>query len=132
MTMRYFEVHAPRNDFTGRVGGVSFADGVARVQFGDLRDDRGVAVAEEHQVSPGRSLVLFAQRRPGYSVTELDANGRPVEDEVDEPKADKVPNGRSSAETWRAYAVSQGMDSAEAEKLSRDELIAHYAKENGK
>lgn len=80
MTMRYFEVRTPRADFTGRLGPVSFADGTARVQFDDTREGDGRVLSDEHQVSPGRSLVAFARRRSGYVVTELDAQGVPLED----------------------------------------------------
>lgn len=88
MGMKYFEVRTPRADFTGKIGGLSFADGVARVQFDDTRDDEGLAVSEEHQVNPGRSLVLFAQRRAGYVVVELGEDGKPLDAER-EPAADE-------------------------------------------
>lgn len=85
MSMRYFEIRAPRADFTGRVGAVSFADGVARVSFDDTRTD-GVCMADEHAVQTGRSAVLFAQRRPGYTVVETDELGRPLPEVEEKPK----------------------------------------------
>ena len=94
MSIRYFEIRAPRADFTGRVGGISFADGVARVSFDDTREDDGECLADEHGVQVGRSAVLFAQRRTGYTVVETDASGKPLdhdqgdehEDEEEEPR----------------------------------------------
>ncbi|MEV6800521.1 hypothetical protein AB0M91_19570 [Micromonospora rifamycinica] len=80
MDIRYFEIRSPRPDFTGRIGAVSFADGVARVSFDDDRDAAGMAVADEHRVQVGRSAVLFAQRRPGYQVTEVDSAGNLLND----------------------------------------------------
>lgn len=41
------------------------------------------------------------------------------------PAAER-PSGNASAETWRAYAVAQGMTADEAEALSRDELRDRY------
>lgn len=89
MTMKFFEIRAPRADFTGRIGGLSFADGTARVQFDDTRDENGLSVTEEHHVNPGRSLVLFAQRRRGYTVTELNERGKPIAEA--EPDEDEEP-----------------------------------------
>jgi hypothetical protein len=86
MTMRYFEIRSPQADFTGKIGPVSFADGRAQVQFDDTRDERGMSVADELQVSPGRSLVAFARRREGYVVIELDERGQPLDVEDDKPK----------------------------------------------
>ncbi|MEU3162903.1 hypothetical protein [Streptosporangium sp. NPDC006930] len=85
MTMRYFEIRSPRADFTGKVGAVAFADGVARVSFDDTRTD-GECLADENGVQVGRSAVLFAQRRPGYTVTETDELGRPLPEPEEKPK----------------------------------------------
>lgn len=107
MTMRYFEIRSPRADFTGKVGSVSFADGVARVQFDDTRDENGLSVAEEHQVSPGRSAVLFAQRRPGYTVVELGEDGKPLDAER-EPAADTDEQEKPAAKTPPATTKGAG------------------------
>lgn len=127
MTIRYFEIRTPQRDFTGRIGPVSFADGVARVQFDNARDERGVAVAEELAVSPGRSLVLFAQRRRGYTVTELDADGKPLTagDEDQAPAAGTPARGATKAE-WKAYAIGKGIPEAKAESVTRDQLAEHF------
>ncbi|MFI6909886.1 hypothetical protein ACIBKY_52100 [Nonomuraea sp. NPDC050394] len=89
--MRYFEIHSPRPDFTGRVGAISFADGVARVSFDDARDESGECEADYPMVQTGRSAVLFAQRRPGYQVVEVDASGQPLPDPAEKPKSRRAP-----------------------------------------
>ncbi|MFI6534181.1 hypothetical protein ACIBHY_17100 [Nonomuraea sp. NPDC050547] len=88
MSIRFFEIHAPRPDFTGRVGGVSFADGVARVSFDDTRDKDGFCAADENTVQVGRSAVLFANRNAskGYRVVETDASGQPLPEPEEKPK----------------------------------------------
>ncbi|MGW4467478.1 hypothetical protein [Micromonospora sp. NPDC004704] len=121
MKIRYFEIRSPRPDFTGRIGGVSFADGVARVSFDDERDG-GLAVADEHRVQVGRSAVLFAQRRPGYTVTEVDQAGNPLPTEDTPAK----PSRSASKADWRAYAIEQGMPEADAEATTRDDLAVKY------
>jgi hypothetical protein len=125
MTTRYFEIRAPRADFTGKIGPVSFADGKARVQFDDTRDDNGMSTADEHQISPGRSMVLFARRKLGYTVIELDEHGKPVGEVADVDKP--APPARSaSTDTWRAYAVALGMTKDAADALGRDELAERF------
>lgn len=127
MKIRYFEIRSPRPDFTGKVGGVSFADGVARVSFDDERNDTGQAIGDEHQVQVGRSAVLFAQRRRGYTVTETDATGKPVDKTQPEPTDEpKTPTRGDSKATWKAYATSQGMPEADAEAMTRDQLAERY------
>jgi hypothetical protein len=125
MTIHYFEIRSPRADFTGKVGPISFADGRARVQFDDTRDANGMSTADEHQISPGRSAVLFARRKLGYTVIELDEHGKPLEEvgDVDKPS----PPGRSaSKETWKAFAMTLGMSEAEADALNRDQLAERF------
>lgn len=90
MSIRYFEIRSPRADFTGKIGAVAFADGVARVSFDDTREN-GECLVDEHSVQVGRSAVLFAQRRTGYVVTEVDAAGQPI----GEKTADETPKTNS-------------------------------------
>jgi hypothetical protein len=134
MKIRYFEIRSPRPDFTGRIGAVSFADGVARVSFDDDRDGTGMAAADEHRVQVGRSAVLFAQRRTGYVVTEIDEAGRPlaIRDAVPAaaPAGDAPARSASKAD-WVTYASSPAagdkrMTAADAEALTRDDLAAKF------
>ena len=68
-------------------------------------------------------------RQAGYGVEEL----------ADEPAAraaddtDKLPAKSASKVEWKAYAIAHGVDEAEAEKTSRDDLAArfHAALEGG-
>ncbi|MFI7547213.1 hypothetical protein [Actinoplanes sp. NPDC049599] len=134
MTIRFFQIRSPRPDFTGRIGSVSFADGLARVSFDDARDDDGLAKADEHQVQVGRSAVLFAQRRPGYVVTEVDAAGNPIEPAGElsfgfapSPAGD-MPTRSASKADWLAYATSPagGMTADAADALTRDQLAEKF------
>lgn len=138
MKIRYFEIRSPRADFTGKIGGVSFADGVAHVSFDDERVD-GKAVGDEHRVQVGRSAVLFAQRR-GYTVTEVegptttpaavpdtrDARIAELEAKLAAITAGDQPNRAASKADWKAYATKQGMPDAEAEAMTRDALAEKY------
>jgi hypothetical protein len=59
----------------------------------------------------------------------LDATGdEPYAAESTERQASSSgkPDGRASEARWREYAVSQGTDPAEAEKMSKAELVAQY------
>lgn len=139
MKIRYFEIRAPRPDFTGKIGGVSFADGVAHVSFDDERDDDGRALGDEHRVQVGRSAVLFAQRR-GYKVTEVkgptttpaavpdtrDARIAELEAKLAALTAGETPNRAASKADWKAHAIKQGMPEAEAEAMTRDALAEKY------
>lgn len=142
MTTRYFEIRTPQSQFTGRIGGIAFADGRARVQFDDTRtesvgkDKRGRAlpgrvVSDEAQVSPGRSIVMFAKRKPGYIVTELDANGDPIgtdEGGADSAEVPVKPGPDAGVSAWRKYVAAAGIISAdEAAKQPKDQLIALVA-----
>lgn len=95
MAIRYFTIRSPRADFTGKIGAVSFADGAARVSFDDTRDGDMVCVADEHAVQVGRSAVLFARRRPGYTVAETDAAGQPLDDDPQKPARTAAAKGAS-------------------------------------
>ncbi|MFI7532584.1 hypothetical protein [Streptosporangium sp. NPDC049376] len=103
MSIRYFLIYSPTADFTGRVGAVSFADGVARVSFDDTREN-GQCMADEDGVQVGRSMVLFARRRPGYRVVEVDASGQPL------PEVEEKPKRRTPAKQTPKDPDQQGDD----------------------
>lgn len=130
MQIRCFQIRSPRPDFTGHLGGISFADGVARVSFDDERDAQGACMADEHQVQVGRAAVIFAYNSPGYSVVEVDEAGRPLPEVKPEPAPDQpeLP-GRSASKTdWVMYASSPagGMTVEAAEALTRDDLAERF------
>lgn len=79
--IRYFEVRTPRADFNGQIAGATFRDGRTRVSFDDDPDaDTGPGTTiGENAIQPGRAIVLYAQRKEGYAVVELDSlNGQPL------------------------------------------------------
>lgn len=108
---RYFTIKSPDPSFTGRVGAVSFADGVARVSFDDTRDEDGRSVAEEHQVHVGRSAVMFARRRKGYEVIETDMAGVPLS-VLAEQEAEAKAKGEQEAEAAKKAAEDAAADAA--------------------
>lgn len=96
-----YKVTAPAAGFSGDSAGVVFTDGIA------VTDDSNRA-----------ALAYF--RRRGYT----------VEPETGpDPEQDDKPKKSASKAAWAAYAVSQGMDEAEADQLTRDQLVERFADE---
>lgn len=69
--IRHFEIRTPRADYDGTIAGARFLDGRTRVKYDDDPDMVGHETASH-------SLVLYARRKAGYTVTELDAQGQPL------------------------------------------------------
>jgi hypothetical protein len=102
--MATYKVTTPVGGWSGDVGGVHFADGVA------LIDDETGAPA------------LAYCRSAGYVV---EASG-PDEEPVEEP-AGAQPKKSASTEAWRTWAVEHGgMAADEAATLSRDQLVERF------
>ncbi|WP_405956113.1 hypothetical protein [Streptomyces phaeochromogenes] len=63
------------------------------------------------------------------------ASGWHVEESGPEPEPEPIvlerPAKSASKADWKAYAIQEGMDEAEAEKATRDELAAKYADGGG-
>lgn len=98
--MAQYLVTTPVPGFTGDVGSVHFADGVA------LIDDETDAAA------------LAYCRAAGYTV---EAPADP------EPEGAEVPKKSASTEAWRTWAVEHGgMEADEAATLSRDQLVERF------
>lgn len=77
--IRHFEIRSPRADFTGKIADHQFVDGVARCSFDDTRHENGAVISDTvNGVDPGRSLLLFAQRRADYTAIETDEHGAPL------------------------------------------------------
>lgn len=104
--MAQFLVTTPVAGWSGDVGGVHFADGVA------LIDDETDAPA------------LAYCRSAGYVV---EASG-PDEEPVDASEPDGAqPRKSASTEAWRTWAVEHGgMAADEAATLSRDQLVERF------
>lgn len=109
------KVTAPVAGYTGKVGIVAFADGVAELD----------SEVHAHQ----RALAYF--RRRGYTVEEI--NPAAVADApVDPDAAPEMPKRSGTTEAWRAWATHPkggGMTADEAATKSRDELVAQFATE---
>lgn len=99
-----FQVTAPAGKITAKVVGVNFADGVAVV---DAEKDR-------------RALAYF--KRSGYKVETI---GEPEPAAVEEQPGGR-PKASANKPEWVAYAVAQGMDPADAEKATKEQLIAAF------
>lgn len=99
-----YTVTAPTEGFTGEIGGVAFHQGAATA------DDR------THRAA----LAYF--RRRGYTI-------EPASAVADEPDEDIQPRKSASKAAWVEYAVAHGMTAAEAEQLTRDQLVERFADE---
>lgn len=94
--MTTYKVTAPNRDFTGERGGVAFAKGEATID-------------EQHAAE----LAYF--RSAGYAVEEQpEAGGEPVAE---------LPVESASKADWVAAAVARGMDQADADKATKQQLI---------
>lgn len=131
MTMAKYRIAAPLLGFTGVSAGVNFTNGVAEIDAPVLpplpagaeldreaRRDREALAQDENL----RRVAYF--RAQGYGVEEIDVDEPPAaEEENDEPK----PPARSASKAdWVAYAVTQGVDADEADKLTRDQLAERF------
>jgi hypothetical protein len=38
-----------------------------------------------------------------------------------------MPKKSASTEAWQSYAISKGMDAEQAQAMTRDQLVEHYA-----
>jgi hypothetical protein len=100
-----FLVTTPIAGYTGEVGKVHFADGVA------LIDDETDAAT------------LAYCRGAGYTVEAPDE----PEAKADEPDEAELPKKSASTEVWRAWAAEHGgMEADEAATLSRDQLVERF------
>jgi hypothetical protein len=101
-------VTTPVPGFTGDVGSVHFADGVALVD-GDAD-----------------AAALAYCRAAGYTVE--DSTDEQPEPDVEPDEADdEQPKRSASTEAWRTWAVEHGgMEADEAATLSRDQLVERF------
>lgn len=115
--MAKYRITTPVAGFTGVSVGVNFTKGVAELEAPE--DDR------QHPMF--RALAYF--RAQGYGVEEIKPDEpKPVEEPDDGPKAP----ARSASKADRlAYAVAQGMDADEADKLTRDQLAERFLDQKG-
>lgn len=94
-----YRITTPEPEFRGEVAGVVFTDGAGET------DNRA-------------ALAYFS--RKGYGVHPIEAA----------PAAtDGKPRKSASKADWLAYAVAQGVAEADADQLTRDQLVERFANE---
>jgi len=96
--MGRYEVRAPVEDYTGEAAGVAFTQGVG------------------HTAEPA-ALAYF--HRHGYTITEAD-------DDPGSAVPPSPPAKSASKAEWKTYAVTRGMAEADADALTRDQLVDHF------
>ncbi|MFE3452388.1 hypothetical protein ACFXJ8_26040 [Nonomuraea sp. NPDC059194] len=101
--MRY-QITTPEPEFRGEIAGVVFADGVG--------------------VTDNAAALAYFSRK-GYGVHPIEDAAQAVEEQ------DSAPRKSASKAAWVAYAVSQGMAEADAEELTRDQLVERFASDEG-
>ncbi|MEC3977897.1 hypothetical protein [Amycolatopsis sp. H20-H5] len=106
--MTDYRVSTPVKDFTGVVGGCAFAQGVYS--------------------GPVESGPLGYFNQAGYTVEQLDT----APEVSGEAELAPLPAKSASKGEWTAAAVARGLAEADADKLTRDELVARYLKEDDK
>lgn len=104
--MAKFLVTTPNPAFSGLLGAVMFNEG------------RAVVDEDTH---PAEMAYCHAR----YTVEPYVAEA-PAEEEAVDP----MPRKSASKADWKAYAIANGMDEAEAEALNRDQLVELFVKEN--
>lgn len=116
--MGKYRITTPVPGYTGVSVGVNFTKGVAELE------------APEHDQQDPMSRALAYFRAQGYGVEEIEPDEPEAADVVedDEPKA---PARSASKADWLAYAIAQGMDADEADKLTRDQLAERFLDQKG-
>lgn len=115
--MAKFRITTPVVGFTGISAGVNFTNGVAEL---DIPEDR----PEDQLRYNARSLAYF--RSQGYGVEELDEQAPDPEPSSEPNDSDKPPARSASKADWVTYAITQGVDADEADKLTRDQLAERF------
>lgn len=116
--MTKFKITAPVKGFRGDLAGLVFRDGAATADG-----------------SADAAALAYCRRR-GYTVEPAD---EVEESAADAETAEEADGGESTAvrpkdyaakPEWVAYAVERGMDKADAEAATKDQLIAQYGDES--
>lgn len=132
-------VRTPVPGWNGTVGNVRFEDGQALVaddaqEMGHFRSagyqvddyDAAVEAAKDAEV-PDEELERLDDLDEQAGTRDPDADNAPVVDDVNGDGVDEtLPRRSASTDTWRRYAVAQGMSPDKVNSMSRDELVDHY------
>lgn len=133
-------VRTPVPDYTGTVGKVHFTDGQALVA--DDAQELHYFRSAGYQIDEYEDAVEAAKdaEAPEEELDKLDEleeqggtsdpDGAVVEDVDGDGVMEVLPRRSASTETWRQYALAQGMSEDDANRMSRDELVEHYTKES--
>ncbi len=118
--MRY-TISTPVPGFTGMSAGVNFTNGQAVI------DDEDQAAALRYDIAEG------APDADPDRVTELEAEVAALKAELEElrPAGDGLPAKSAAKPVWVAYAVEHGMTQADAEALTKDQLIERVTNTEG-
>ncbi|MFD3929692.1 hypothetical protein [Streptomyces sp. NPDC058614] len=116
-----YRISTPVLGFTGISAGVNFTNGVAEL---DVPEDN----AGDELRYNARALAYF--RSQGYGVEEIDETPAP-EPSSEPDDSDKPPTRSASKADWLAYAITQGVDADEADKLTRDQLAERFLDTKG-
>jgi hypothetical protein len=133
-------VRTPVPGHTGAVGKVHFADGEAKVS--DDAAELAYFRSAGYEVTDFEEAVKVAEESDDPTEAEhLDELGtqggtdqgddpQVVRDVDDDGVEEVLPRRNASAEEWRRFAVEHGMSQADADNMSRDELVEHFTKED--
>src|SRR5258707_1122996 len=124
--MRY-TISTPVPGFTGMSAGVNFPNGQAVI------DDEDEAAALRYFQAQGYDIAEGAPDADPAGVTELEAEVAALKGELEElrPAGDGLPAKSAAKPVWVAYAVEHGMTQADAEALTKDQLIERVTNTEG-
>ncbi|MGW4406523.1 hypothetical protein ACWEJ6_21015 [Nonomuraea sp. NPDC004702] len=102
-----YRITTPEPEFRGEVAGVVFSGGVGHT-------------------SNAAALAYFS--RKGYGVHPIEPA---IAEQAPEADEDAPPRKSASKAAWVAYAVAHGMAEADADQLTRDQLVERFADDEG-
>lgn len=142
-------VRTPVPGWTGDVGKIHFSDGEAKVS--DDAQELGYFIAAGYQVLDLDDAVKALEESDSGDDNEhaeelqdptqtVEQGGSDANDEGDDPQivadvdddgvAEVLPRKNASAEEWRRFGVEHGLTQDEVDGMSRDDLVAHFVKED--
>jgi hypothetical protein len=140
-----YRITTPLLGFTGVSAGVNFTNGAAEIEAPELpplpegRDPDRQERQERDRIGQDdgfRQLRYF--RTQGYGVEEV-SEPEPADEPLTPVPVDpltpvvvsKAPARSAPKSDWFAYAIANGMDEDEADKLTRDQLVELFLDKKG-